>query len=181
MRTSETETVSFDAISISCICEYFYMLTVHATIAVLHGRSFSPVSLCLIVSQWLKQCESISLDYCYLFVHSTTLVDWFVLVWGLVGRRLFSFDAIKSCICDYFGMLTVHPALAVLHGRSFSPVSLCLIVSQWLKQCESIIILYLSCFLSLCVTHILCNFDAGFDLPSFRSRGDFYVHFFVHH
>ena len=138
---------SFDAI-LSCICDYFCKLAVHPAIAVLHGQSFSPVSLCLIVAQWLKQCESISLDYYYSYTQKHWLIDlcWYEDWWDV---RLFSFDAILSCICDYFCKLAVHPAIAVLHGQSFSPVSLCLIVAQWLKQCESIIVLCVSCFLSL--------------------------------
>ena len=165
-------------ISISCICAYPACGPCHC------GISRAVVQSRLTWSDCLSMIEAL---YCFpytprllFFLHWHTWFDWFVLIWGLVRRETVFIwcDISISCICAY-------PACGPCHcGISRAVVQSRLTWSDCLSMIEA-----------LCMTHVCLVYDSrmpcvwlnawlahdvGFDLPSFRSRGDFYIHLFVH-
>ena len=87
------------------------------------------------------------------FMHSDTWFDWFVLIWRLVRRKTVYIwcDIYISCISALPACEPFH--CGIFHGRSFSHVSLGLIVSQWLKPC--VWLTYV-----LCITHVCLVYDS---------------------
>ena len=107
------------------------------------------------------------------------MVNSFVLIWRLLRRTtVFIWCDIISCICVYPACEPFRSLRYFTGGRSVTSHLVWLSLNDWSLVYDS----RMSCVsltYALCMTHVWLVHDAGFDLPSFRPRGDFYIHLFV--